>query len=206
MWTLAAPQLLLASESARRLELLRQMHIPVESIALPAQAEDEPRLDGESVIDYVTRTSADKNTRARAHIDAQLPFLNDLPILTGDTTVALGQTILGKPQDNQDAIATLHALSGQTHDVYSAVTLSWRGQVQAALSHTRVSFAALSDVEILAYVSSGEPQGKAGAYGIQGLAAAMITRIDGSYSGVMGLPIYETMALLSQMGLLHPQA
>lgn len=202
MWILNAPQLLLASASPRRLELLRQLHIPVEQLILPQQADDEPRLTDESVIDYVMRTSADKNLRAQEYVAVHMPMLEDLPILSGDTTVAIDQTILGKPQDDEDARQILARLSGQTHDVFSAVTVFWNGQSRHTLSHSRVTFTDLSDEHIQAYVASGEAQGKAGAYGIQGSAAGFVSRIEGSYTGIVGLPLFETTQTLQMMGLL----
>jgi len=205
MWTFAVPQLLLASDSPRRLELLRQQMIPVEKLSLPKQAEDEPRNPGESVIDYVTRTSADKNRRAQQLIRHEMPFLADLPILSGDTTVALGQTILGKPENDQHAAQILRQLSGRTHDVFSAVTLHWNGLTKTTLSHTLVTFEPLTEMEIQAYIASGDHLGKAGAYGIQGFAAGWVKRLEGSYSGVVGLPLHETICLLKEFKLLLPK-
>lgn len=202
MWILNAPQLLLASASPRRLDLLRQLQIPVEQLILPEQAEDEPRLPDESVIDYVMRTSADKNRRAQDHIAQHMPMLEDLPILSGDTTVAVEQKILGKPRDADDARRILDCLSGQTHDVFSAVTVYWNGESRHALSHSRVTFAALSPAQINAYIGGGDAYGKAGAYGIQGCAAAFVSRIEGSYTGIVGLPLYETAQTMQMMGLL----
>lgn len=204
MWTLSTTQILLASASPRRLELLRQLHIAVDQLVLPAEADDEPRLAGESVIDYVMRTSAEKNLKAQQYIEKKVPMLAGLPILSGDTTVAIDQTILGKPADDRDAERILRQLSGQTHDVYSAVTINWRGQTEHALSHSRVTFSDLTDVQIRAYVQTGEPRGKAGAYGIQGCAASFISRIEGSYTGIVGLALYETAQMLQTMGLLVP--
>lgn len=203
MWILNAPQLLLASASPRRLDLLRQLHIPVDQLILPQQADDEPRLTDEPVIDYVMRTSADKNLRAQEHVAKNMPMLEDMPILSGDTTVAIDQTILGKPQDDKDAREILHRLSGQTHDVFSAVTVFWKGQSRHALSHSRVTFTELSEMQIRAYVASGEAHGKAGAYGIQGSAAGFVSRIEGSYTGIVGLPLFETTQTLHMMGLLR---
>ena len=204
MWTLSTERILLASASPRRLELLRQLHIAVDQLALPAETDDEPRLAGETVIDYVMRTSSDKNLRAQRYVTRQVPMLEDLPILTGDTTVAVEQSILGKPSDDQDAQRILSQLSGQTHDVFSAVTISWRDQTRHVLSHSRVTFCELTPPQIQAYVLSGEPFGKAGAYGIQGCAASFVSRIEGSYTGIVGLPLYETAQMLQTMGLLTP--
>jgi len=209
MWTNKANKLILASASPRRLELLKQIAVPVEQLVVPAvqsvssDGDDEPRLPGETVTDYVMRTAHDKNQRARAHChtnDAD----QDVPILSADTTVAMDQTILGKPTDDADAKRILTALAGQTHDVYTAVVLSTSGvdgQTHSALVHTRVTIdAALHDC-IDAYITTGEPKGKAGAYAIQGIAAAYVTEVTGSYSSVVGLPLYETAQLLRQAGL-----
>lgn len=119
-----------------------------------------------------------------------------------DTTVELNGMILGKPDDDQDAKHMLQTLSGQVHQVHTAVALAWQGQVKTLLSTTRVSMMALSDAQIEAYVSTGEPLDKAGSYGIQGLAGAWVTHIDGSFTGVMGLPVYETASLLRAHGLI----
>ena len=202
MWTLATEKILLASASPRRLELLRQLNIPVSQLSLPVLGDDEPRLTGETVIDYVMRTSSDKNLRARQYVAEQAPMLEGLPILTGDTTVAIEQNILGKPFDDDDAKRILSQLSAQTHDVFSAVSISWHGQTRHVLSHSRVTFGELTQNQIQAYVRSGEHQGKAGAYGIQGYAASFISRIEGSYTGIVGLPLYETTQMLQIMGLL----
>jgi septum formation protein len=123
------------------------------------------------------------------------------PILCSDTTVALGRRIYGKPADAADATRMLRELSGQTHRVLTAVAIqSGRRRVQA-LNDSRVTFAALTPAQIRSYVASGEPMGKAGAYAVQGRAAAHIARIQGSYTGIMGLPLFETAQLLEQVGL-----
>ena len=200
MWLNPNQPLILASASPRRLALLEQIAVPVEQFVVPVQGEDEPRLPNESVTDYVTRTAHDKNQRAKftwhqTHPD-QTP-----PILSADTTVALGQTILGKPANHDDARRILRALAGQTHDVYTAVVLSVGNQQHTALTHTRVSIDAALNENLDAYIASGEPFGKAGAYGIQGIAAAYVSDVYGSYSSVVGLPLYETAQLLRQAGL-----
>jgi len=126
--------------------------------------------------------------------------LADAPVLTSDTTVALGTEILGKPADAAEATAMLSQLSGQTHEVLTAVALQRGTQPLQALCVSKVRFMPMSTAQIQAYVESGEPFGKAGAYGVQGLAAAMIEHIEGSYSGIMGLPVFETAQLLRQIG------
>lgn len=208
---------LLASASPRRSELLNQIKVRHLVIHVPAgPGEDEPRLDGETPLDYVQRTASDKSERARRWIlipeaEQQLKTpsalaslaptstcITDQPsiILTADTTVCIGHDILGKPQDEEDARAILKRLSGSTHLVHTAVVVCRGSRHWTALSSTEVIFDTLSDGEIDRYVASGEPFGKAGAYGIQGIAAAYIKQIKGSYSSVMGLPLYETAKLL----------
>ena len=126
--------------------------------------------------------------------------LADAPILCSDTTVALGMQILGKPVDAADARRILRLLSGAEHEVLTAIALQSGARRLQALSVSTVRFAPMSEAQIDAYVASGEPMGKAGAYGIQGLAAAHIAEIRGSYSAIMGLPVYETAQLLRQLG------
>jgi len=192
----------LASASPRRSELLKQINIAHTVLEVPAApGEDEPRHLGESPLQYVERTALDKAKRATDWVKSQSHALDfTLPILTADTTVALGDEILGKPSDEADARRILKSLSGTTHIVYTAVVLSHAGKQWQALSTSRVSFTALSKEEIRRYIDSGEPFGKAGAYGIQGLAATFISKLDGSYTGVMGLPLFETAELFKQAG------
>jgi septum formation protein len=122
------------------------------------------------------------------------------PILCADTTVAMDGTILGKPENAMDAQRVLRALSGQTHRVFTAIAIGWGDKTAQACCESHVTFAKLSDAEIADYVASGEPMGKAGAYGVQGRAAAFIARIEGSYSGIMGLPLFETAQALREVG------
>jgi len=195
----ATIKLLLASASPRRLALLTQINVVAEQLIVPSpDGEDEPRNPNESVIQYVKRTTADKMRRAQAY----LACLNHCAIITADTTVALGQDILAKPTDRQDAIRMLSFLSGKTHDVYTAVDLYFKGQTTSELSHSKVTFESMTIEQIERYVDSGEPFGKAGAYAIQGMAAQHIKRLEGSYSGVMGLPLHETAQLLRSAGLI----
>lgn len=194
----------LASASPRRSELLDQIRVAHRVLLVPpGPGEDEPRLSGESPLAYVTRTAMDKATRAiawgRANVDPEIGEARI--ILSADTTVALGDDILGKPADANDAARMLRQLSGRTHVVHTAVVVAAQGLTREALSTTQVTFATLSAQAIETYVASGEPFGKAGAYGIQGLAARFIARIEGSYSGVMGLPLYETAQLLDQANI-----
>lgn len=200
MWLHPTVKLILASASPRRLALLQQIAVPVQQLVLPIEGEDEPRLANETVTDYVQRTAHDKNRRARDHWQTSAGP-SDAPILSADTTVALGQTILGKPTDERDAKRILKTLAGNTHDVYTAVVLSIGAQQRSVLTHTRVNMDAMLTKSIDDYIASGEPFGKAGAYGIQGIAAAYVTSIEGSYTSVVGLPLYETAQLLRQAGL-----
>jgi septum formation protein len=177
-------------------ELLTQIGIHCE--ILPADI-DESALADESPTAYVMRLARQK---AEACLQNVQVMQRPLPVMGADTTVELNGMILGKPDDDQDAKHMLQTLSGQVHQVHTAVALAWQGQVTTLLSTTRVSMMALSDVQIEAYVSTGEPFDKAGSYGIQGLAGAWVTHIDGSFTGVMGLPVYETASLLRTHGLL----
>lgn len=198
------PLLYLASESPRRQELLKQIGIPHTVLRLPpVEGEDEPRRDNETPLVYVQRTALEKAQRAEQWLAQGKPEsegLTDrhinLPILTADTTVALGDLILGKPVDAQHAASILGQLSGQTHTVYTAVVLANRTDTYTELSTSLVSFKHLSQTEIAQYIETNDCFGKAGAYGIQGFAARFIRDLQGSYSGVMGLPLYETAELL----------
>lgn len=201
MWTGLAHQLILASASPRRLEILAQLKIPCHQLAPPTHAEDEPRMTSESVLAYVRRTSEEKNARAQALIESNCRQLFGLPILSADTTVAIGEEILGKPVDAHDARRILIALSGHEHDVYCAVTLHFEGTTHHALSHSKVSFDKRLAISVEDYIGTGEPFGKAGAYGIQGIGAAYVRHLSGSYTGVMGLPAFETCQLLRDAGL-----
>ncbi|GAB1835036.1 Maf family protein [Achromobacter xylosoxidans] len=196
-------RLYLASASPRRRELLTQIGLPHEVLRVPAPpGEDEPQHPGESAADYVRRTARDKAERGRDWLRAQsLPIM---PLLAADTTVILAGQVLGKPADRDDAIRILQALSGQTHQVHTAVAL-WSGErLLESVSITEVQMRPLQADEIARYCDSGEPYGKAGAYGIQGLAGTFIARIDGSYTGVMGLPLFETANLLRAAGIAIP--
>ena len=148
---------------------------------------------------YVKRVTALKLDAAVLRMKARL--LPVAPVLCSDTTVALGREIVGKPVDAKDAIRMLQALSGQTHRVLTAVAIQSGRKRLTTVSLSRVTFAALSRSQIKAYVDSGESMGKAGAYGVQGLAAAHISGMQGSYSGIMGLPVHETAVLLRQVGV-----
>ena len=196
--------LYLASESPRRQELLQQIGIPHTVLRLPpVVGEDEPRKANEPPLAYVQRTALEKAQRAQQWLaqgtTEHLPLTNqniNLPILAADTTVALGDTILGKPLDVRHATEILEQLSGQTHTVYTAVVLAHQTGMYSGLSASLVSFKPLSKEEIAQYVETNDCFGKAGAYGIQGFAARFVRDLQGSYSGVMGLPLYETTELL----------
>ncbi len=189
----------LASQSPRRGQLLAQIGVRFEPL-LPRADEDaeaiEAEREGELPADYVERVTLAKLHAARARL--QRSGLADAPILCADTTVALGRRILGKPRDEADAVRTLSLLSGQTHRVITAVAVAVGsgGRERMAVSTSHVRFAAMPQAAIEAYVASGEPFGKAGAYAIQSGVAAWIEHIEGSYSGIMGLPLFETAALL----------
>ncbi len=188
----------LASRSPRPQELLRQIGVSFE-LLLPGDDEDaealEAVLPGETAEAYVQRVC---HLKAEAAVQRRLRRgLEPAPILTSDTTVALAHRILGKPADAGDATHMLRLLSGCTHQVLTAVTVADPdGPLRHALSTSDVTFAMLGDDDIARYIASGEPFGKAGAYGIQGKAAAFTERIAGSYSGIMGLPLFETARLL----------
>lgn len=200
MWTDQTPKLVLASASPRRLDLLKQIMVPVEPLIVPFTGEDEPRLPNETVVNYVQRTSLEKNTRAQQYVLKHRPDLTGLPILSADTTVALGETILGKPRDTEDAKSILTILAGKHHDVYTAVTLTY-GQCLTRLVQTRVCIDPCILDAIDQYIDSQEPFGKAGAYGIQGIAAAYVSEVTGSYTAVVGLPLFETAEMLRTLGL-----
>ncbi|MDO9313896.1 MAG: Maf family protein [Burkholderiaceae bacterium] len=205
----------LASQSPRRRQLLEQIGVRHELLLADA-SEDAEALEaerpGELPLAYVQRVTLAKLDAARQRLIRRgLPFA---PILCSDTTVALGRRIYGKPLDAPDAITTLRALSGRTHRVITAVAVAGvdslspagRGSAPAsteslAISVSRVTFAPLDAETIARYVASGEPFGKAGAYAIQGAAGAWVTRIDGSYTGIMGLPLHETAELLRAAGV-----
>jgi septum formation protein len=197
----------LASQSPRRRQLLEQLGIRYE-LLLADDTEDAEALErvlpNEAPRAYVQRVTLLKLEAALARMKRRgLPFA---PVLCSDTTVALGKTILGKPDDAKHAAQILGALSGQTHRVLTSVamgTLSKSGKLlktEQGLSVSNVRFAPLTRTQIQTYVASGEPMGKAGAYAVQGRAAAYIEHISGSYSGIMGLPMFETAQLLRAFG------
>ncbi|MBK6998963.1 MAG: septum formation inhibitor Maf [Rhodoferax sp.] len=191
----------LASQSPRRSQLLEQLGVRHE-LLLPDASEDtealEAVLPNEAPKTYVQRVTALKLTAALARL--QQRACPQAPVLCADTTVALGRTIFGKPENPEDARRMLHTLSNHEHRVITAVALGYQGHQWSACSVSRVRFSTMDDAAINAYVSSGEPMGKAGAYAVQGRAAAYIAHISGSYSGIMGLPLFETAQLLRVLG------
>jgi septum formation protein len=192
----------LASQSPRRRQLLEQLGVRYE-LLLPDEGEDSEALEhekpGEAPAAYVQRVTGLKLDAALARL--QRRGLPAAPVLCSDTTVALGRTIYGKPADAADAARMLRELAGHTHRVLTAVAVQAGRKRLAALSDSRVTFAAMSPAQVRAYVASGEPMGKAGAYAVQGRAAAHIARIAGSYTGIMGLPLHETAQLLRSAGV-----
>ena len=201
--------LLLASQSPRRLALLRQVAAPlglaVDTCGFPPDLDPESlesHQTNESPRDYVTRVTRNKSDAAWSHRLNQEQPLH--PLITGDTTVALDDTIFGKPRDAAHAKAMLEQLSGQTHDVLTEVGLRTIHGYTRVLSHSRVTLSKLSSDWIDWVVATGEPLDKAGAYAIQGHAGLMIQRVEGSPSGIMGLPLFDTTELIR--AALNPSA
>lgn len=187
-----SPPVYLASASPRRRELLGQLGI--RPVVVPVAVDELPRA-GERAADLACRLAAAK---AQAGLAARPA--DDAPVLAADTVVALGDELFGKPVDEADARRILTRLSGRTHEVLTAVALADLQRERVALSRSEVTFRPLTREEIGAYWQTGEPAGKAGAYAIQGLAAQFIADLKGSYSGVMGLPLFETAQLLALFG------
>lgn len=190
---MSSSSILLASASPRRKQLLEQLGLTVEQKAADI---DESLQAGETDQAYVLRLAKEK---AQALVEVAA----DLPIIAADTVISLNGELIGKPKDYQHACAIWRALAGKTHQVLTGVCVYQQGQYYTAISISDVSFVSLRDDEMAAYWASGEPQDKAGAYAVQGLAARWITEIRGSYSGIMGLPLYETAQLLQQAGLIR---
>jgi len=189
----------LASRSPRRRELLKQIDVSFEVLVLrehPARGldVDESVHPGEAPADYVRRVALAKAEVGWHRIEQRR--LRRFPVLGADTAVCIGEEILGKPADRADAARMLRMLSGREHRVLTAVALKFEDRVEQIGSESRVRFCELSEKDIEAYVKSGEPTDKAGAYAIQGRAAAFATEIHGSYTGIMGLPLHETAQLI----------
>lgn len=185
-------KVLLASASPRRKQLLQQLHYQVEQRAADI---DETIRANEAATDYVMRMAKEKAAY----------FANDymhLPIVAADTIIHFNGSIIGKPKNFSEACDIWSLLADQQHQVLSSVAIYYQGQLYAALNHNEVSFARLTAKQMQDYWASGEPQDKAGAYAIQGIAAQWIKQIKGSYSGIMGLPLYELQQLMLQAGII----
>ena len=184
----------LASGSPRRRELLQQIGVPFRVVGA---AVDEALRPGEAPAAYVERLAAAKADAGLAGSRDEA----DVPVLAADTAVVLGGKVLGKPMDRQDAECMLRQLSGRTHEVLTAIALLTVSGLESRISRSEVTFRSLAAEEIQDYWETGEPADKAGAYAIQGRAAVFIADLRGSYSGVMGLPLFETADLLSKAGV-----
>ncbi len=195
----------LASRSPRRRELLQQIGVRFEPLLFREGSRadsdtDEAVKPGEDPDAYVRRVAGMKAQAAWQRVTMRRG-LQRKPVLAADTTVALATEILGKPLDRPDAERMLTLLSGNRHRVLTAVAIAFEGRVELAVSESHVTFGKIDPERVAAYVQSGEPFDKAGAYAVQGRAAAFIERIEGSYSGIMGLPLYETTRLLALFGI-----
>jgi septum formation protein len=191
--------IVLASASERRSQLLRQIGVRYSIVSADI---DETPLPGEKPLDHVQRLAAGK---AQAVV-ARQGGRPDAPVLAADTTVALDDRLFGKPAGEAECLEMLGALSGRTHAVLTAVALWHDGRLHRALDTSYVTFRAIDPDERRRYWASGEPAGKAGGYAIQGLGAVFVARLEGSFSGVMGLPLFETAALLDAAGVRRWQA
>lgn len=183
------PQIVLASASPRRKELL--MQIGIRCLVQVSDIDETPH-EGEESEDFVKRMALEK---------AQAVTHDSLPVLAADTVVVKDGLIMGKPRNQNDAVEMLQRLQGGQHEVLTAVAVSWQGSARCELNQNKVWFKSLSLEQSEAYWRTGEPQDKAGGYAIQGLGATFIERLEGSYSGVMGLPLFETARLLEQVGI-----
>lgn len=186
---MSGPVIHLASKSPRRAELLRQIGVAFEPLRVNVPEEVIPGESPEAFVQRLAREKAQAGLIADSRRD-------ELPVLGADTAVVVDEDVLGKPRNRADALAMLARLSGRRHLVLSAVTVANDARIESALSETSVWFREITEAEAVAYWDTGEPADKAGAYGIQGFGAIFVERIDGSYSGVMGLPVYETARLL----------
>ncbi len=201
------PSLYLASKSPRRRELLTTIGVKDFDVMPVGMADvltfvegDEEQLPGETAADYVVRTAKEKALAALAKIRAE--GRTPAPVLAADTVVSLDGTVLGKPADRNEARDFMQRLSGRTHEVRTAVWVGTDAEhLTSAVSVSRVTFASLTEAQIERYIATDEPYDKAGGYGIQGLAGLFIARIEGSYTGIMGLPVFETGNLLHPLGL-----
>lgn len=201
--TAQPPFVYLASRSPRRQELLRQLGVRFDELRFREAAGRPPdvvegALDAEPPHHYVERIARTKASVGWQQLQRRV--LPQRPVLAADTEVSIDGTIFGKPADAMDARRMLSRLSGRSHEVLTAVALRWQDELLVEVSRSQVTFRALSNDDIERYVATGEPFDKAGAYAIQGRAAALITHLSGSYSGVMGLPLHETAELLARIG------
>ncbi len=200
---MTAPAVYLASKSSRREELLRQLGVEFASLRLRESSDRERDIvegarDAEPPLHYVERIARTKATVGwHRMLQRGLP---PRPVLGADTEVVLDDRIFGKPKDAADAVRMLTLLSGRTHQVLTAVALCWEGNTVAEISTSSVTFRTIERDEIERYVATGEPSDKAGGYAVQGRAATFVRRIDGSHSGIMGLPLYETATALAGIG------
>jgi septum formation protein len=201
---MSAPLLYLASKSPRRAALLAQLAVEFEPLLL-REAAGRPRdvveeaLDAEPAAHYVERMA-----RTKAQIGwqrMQNRKLAERPVLGADTEVVLDGDVFGKPRDAADAVRMIRRLSGRTHQVLTAVALRYRDRTDVEVSVSKVTLRRLGAAEIERYVATGEPLDKAGAYAVQGRAAAFVSRLEGSYTGVVGLPLFETATLLARAGV-----
>jgi septum formation protein len=192
--TLNDIQIILASASPRRIELLRQIGVRVRAQSVDI---DETRLPGEPALDFVQRLALEKARRGIELIENS----QGLPILGSDTIIELAGDVLGKPENRRHAKQMLQQMSGREHTVHTSVAIITKDKTLLDTSSSKVYFADLAESEIDAYLATGEADDKAGAYAIQGIAAQFIKSINGSYSGIMGLPLYETAQLLKQCGI-----
>lgn len=195
----------LASRSPRRRELLKQIGVSFQIFQLREEPGRDPDVDetpgsNETPGAYVARIARTK-AEVASHYMQRRALSQRWPVLAADTTVVCAGRIIGKPEHTEDAARILKELSGQQHEVVTAVALAYNDRIDTGLSESKVWFRDLTEDEIRRYIATGESLDKAGAYAIQGRAAAFITRLEGSYSGVMGLPLAETAALLAKIGI-----
>lgn len=193
------PRIHLASRSPRRRELLTQIGVHFDTIAFRSAPREDAEIDETAFADEDPVVYVRRVARAKAEHGWRIVGWRRLlaqPVLAADTTLELAGDIIGKPADEDDAARILRRLSGRTHRVLTAVAVCCDGRLEEALSVSEVRFRALDDAEIRRYVASGEPMDKAGAYGIQGRAGMFVEHLAGSYTGVMGLPLFETAQLL----------
>lgn len=193
----------LSSRSPRRQALLRQLSIDFDILRLREAAGRESDVVEGALGDEPPRHYVERISRTKVAVGWQRMVqrcLDERPVLAADTEVVVDGQILGKPADATAATVMLRRLSGRTHDVLTAVAIRWQDDIAFAISDSRVKMRKLDASEIERYVATGEPLDKAGGYAIQGRAAGFVERLDGSYSGVMGLPLYETADLLAKIG------